>query len=79
MRQNFETGNRCCEGPHVYKRNGYYYLSTADGGTELDHQQHISRSKVGPAGPYEAGEKGRVNPMLYNGDDSTIQQTGHSE
>ena len=40
------------EGPHIYKRNGYYYLFSADTGTGELHGQTIQRSKS-IWGPYE--------------------------
>ncbi|WP_334319253.1 glycoside hydrolase family 43 protein [Termitidicoccus mucosus] len=33
------------EGPHIYKRNGYYYLCAAEGGTSVNHSQVIFRTK----------------------------------
>ncbi|MEO1451452.1 MAG: family 43 glycosylhydrolase, partial [Bacteroidota bacterium] len=33
------------EGPHLYKRNGFYYLLTAEGGTEYGHAVSIARSE----------------------------------
>ncbi len=48
------------EGPHLFKRNGYYYICAAEGGTSVGHSQVILRSKS-VNGPYEpfAG-----NPIL---------------
>lgn len=48
------------EGPHIYKRDGWYYLSCAEGGTGPGHSQVIFRSRE-VTGPYEAWEK---NPIL---------------
>src|SRR5690606_33496975 len=31
------TDLRLTEAPHLYKRNGYYYLITAEGGTQYEH------------------------------------------
>lgn len=33
------------EGPHLYKRNGWYYLMIAEGGTEHFHAVTVSRSR----------------------------------
>ena len=33
------------EGPHLFKRNGYYYLTCAEGGTGPDHSQVVFRSR----------------------------------
>ncbi|KAF7523025.1 hypothetical protein G7054_g11916 [Neopestalotiopsis clavispora] len=40
------------EGPHLYKRNGWYYLLTAEGGTGYDHACTMARSRD-LWGPYE--------------------------
>lgn len=48
------------EGPHIYKKDGWYYLSCAEGGTGPQHSQVVFRSKK-VTGPYEAWEG---NPIL---------------
>ena len=40
------------EAPHLYKRNGWYYLTTAEGGTGYDHAVTMARSRT-IDGPYE--------------------------
>lgn len=40
------------EGPHLFKRDGYYYLLTAEGGTGLPHCATLARS-TSIEGPYE--------------------------
>ncbi len=52
------------EGPHLYKREGWYYLSDAEGGTGPQHSQVVLRSREvwGPYMPY-AG-----NPILTQRD-----------
>ncbi|WIJ25954.1 glycoside hydrolase family 43 protein [Devosia sp. RR2S18] len=40
------------EGPHLYKRNGWYYLLTAEGGTGFGHACTLARSR-NLLGPYE--------------------------
>ena len=52
------------EGPHLYKKNGFYYLMAAEGGTGEAHSEVIFRSK-NIWGPYEvfAG-----NPILTQRD-----------
>ena len=61
------------EGSHIIKRGDWYYLLTAEGGTELGHQEWILRSKDGPYGPWESQGK----PLWYNGPDEEVQRTGH--
>ena len=40
------------EGPHLFKKNGWYYLTTAEGGTGYDHAVTMARSRS-IDGPYE--------------------------
>lgn len=73
------TGGRHPEGPHIYKKDGYYYLLISEGGTELAHKLTIARSK-NIYGPYEANP---ANPILTHcsmaGQGSQIQGTGHGD
>lgn len=46
------TARGLVEGPHLYKRNGWYYLLTAEGGTQYDHAATLARSR-NIDGPYE--------------------------
>jgi xylan 1,4-beta-xylosidase len=48
------------EGPHIYKKDGWYYLTAAEGGTGYNHSQVVFRSKQ-VTGPYESYDK---NPIL---------------
>ena len=52
------------EGPHIFKKDGWYYLSAAEGGTSVNHSQVIFRSRNlrGPFVPW-AG-----NPILTQRD-----------
>ncbi|KAF4996497.1 hypothetical protein FDECE_12413 [Fusarium decemcellulare] len=63
------------EGSHIMKRGDYYYLFTAEGGTEAGHQEWVLRSRHGPYGPWE--EQGK--PLWYNGPDEEVQRTGHAD
>lgn len=56
------------EGPHLYFKNGYYYLITAEGGTEYGHAVSLARSKS-IFGPYEVHPD---NPII-----SAKEQPGH--
>lgn len=72
-------GGRYVEGPHIYKKDGYYYLLASEGGTELNHHLTIARSRS-IWGPYESNP---ANPILtncnYKGQDEQIQGTGHGD
>ncbi|MDC6364768.1 MULTISPECIES: glycoside hydrolase family 43 protein [Flavobacteriaceae] len=68
------------EGPHLYKKDGWYYLMCAEGGTEWNHSEVIFRSKS-VNGPFESFEN---NPILTqrNLDKSRpnpIECTGHAD
>lgn len=70
------TGGVWPEAPHIYKRDGWYYLLIAEGGTATDHAVTIARAK-GITGPYEPYEG---NPILTNrGTDEYIQTVGHAD
>jgi xylan 1,4-beta-xylosidase len=65
------------EGPHIYKRNGYYYLLTAEGGTSWGHAVTFARSQS-LSGPYE------LHPDTYiltarNRPDAELQKAGHAD
>lgn len=66
------------EGPHIYKRDGWYYLCAAEGGTAVNHSQVVLRSRdvLGPYTPYAD------NPILTQRDldparDNPITSVGH--
>lgn len=63
------------EGPHLYRKNGYYYLLTAEGGTEYAHAVTIARSRS-LEGPYEVHPG---NPLLTSngGEGLYLQKAGH--
>ena len=65
------------EGPHLYKRNGYYYLLTAEGGTGWGHAVTLARSR-NLLGPYE------LHPDTYiltarHRPDVELQRAGHAD
>ena len=72
-------GGRYPEGPHIYKKDGYYYLLLAEGGTEHGHHVNILRSKS-LFGPYESNPS---NPILSHFNmkmqNSNIQGLGHAD
>ncbi|KDQ50865.1 glycoside hydrolase family 43 protein [Jaapia argillacea MUCL 33604] len=71
------TGGIAPEGPHVYKRDGFYYLLIAEGGTGLNHMVTMARSNGSIHGPYVPYEN---NPVLTNANTTEYLQTvGHSD
>ncbi len=73
------TGGRYPEAPHIYKKDGYYYLMIAEGGTEIGHNETIARSKniYGPYMPNPSNPILNHFNQLKQGDH--IQATGHAE
>lgn len=65
------------EAPHLFKRNGYYYLITAEGGTGYEHAVTYARSKT-IDGPYELHPDTHVINVL-NAPESPLQRTGHGQ
>ncbi|VGO16215.1 Xylan 1,3-beta-xylosidase [Pontiella desulfatans] len=65
------------EGPHIYRKDGWYYLLTAEGGTAFNHAVSVARSR-NLTGPYEADPDG---PMLTsaNRPDLNLKSAGHGD
>ena len=66
----------CTEGPRFYKRNGYYYLLLAEGGTEYGHATTVMRSKS-ITGPYELHPRNPIVTSRYN-PELELQKAGHA-
>ncbi len=64
------------EGPHIYKRNGWYYLLTAEGGTSYEHAASLARSRT-LDGEYEIHPN---NPLLssWGHPHLEIRKAGHA-
>jgi xylan 1,4-beta-xylosidase len=65
------------EGPHLFKRNGWYYLTTAEGGTGYDHAVTMARSRA-IDGPYE------MHPSMHlitskDAPEAVLQRAGHGQ
>ncbi|KAJ8129340.1 hypothetical protein O1611_g4294 [Lasiodiplodia mahajangana] len=65
------------EGPHLYKRNSWYYLLTAEGGTGYGHACTLARSRD-IWGPYTVHPQ---NPILSSRDQpfAALQRAGHGD
>ncbi|MDP3897346.1 MAG: glycoside hydrolase family 43 protein [Mesorhizobium sp.] len=65
------------EGPHLFKRDGWYYLTTAEGGTGYGHAVTMARARD-IAGPYE------MHPDIHvitskDAPDAPLQRAGHGQ
>lgn len=70
------TTNEFLEGPHIYKKDGFYYLMVAEGGSGVNHTVTIARSK-NITGPYVSND---ANPILTNrGTEEYFQNVGHAD
>ncbi|MEN2709622.1 glycoside hydrolase family 43 protein [Sphingomonas sp. NPDC092331] len=68
------------EGPHIFRKDGWYYLSCAEGGTAEGHSQVILRSRS-VTGPYVAWSG---NPILTQRDlprdrPNPVTSAGHAQ
>ncbi|ROU04354.1 glycoside hydrolase family 43 protein [Histidinibacterium lentulum] len=71
------TDRGLTEAPHLFRRDGWYYLTTAEGGTGYDHAVSMARARD-IRGAYE------THPNLHlmtasNDPDHPIQRTGHGQ
>ncbi len=72
----YGDNKRAPEGPHILKKDGYYYLFQAEGGTGIGHRISVARSKE---------LKGNYEPCPYNpimrqmDENSIIQRCGHGK
>lgn len=78
------TKDKFTEGPHLYKRNGYYYLFVAQGGTMFAHQERAARSTslhgefvTQPGGPFLTTLDAPYHPIQKAGHGSLVEtETG---
>lgn len=67
---------RAPEGPHLLKKDGYYYLFLAEGGTGMGHRITVARSRE-LFGNYEPCP---YNPIMRQTDEkAAIQRCGHGK
>ncbi|KAF9870664.1 beta-xylosidase [Colletotrichum karsti] len=70
------SGDKVPEGPHLYKRDGIYWLLIAEGGTHRTHKITMARSQD-VWGPFESF---KGNPILTSqGKHHPIQCVGHGD
>ena len=77
-RRHFYKGNAfgVCEGPQILKKDGWYYLLCAAGGTGYLHTATVARART-LAGPFEESP---YFPLLTSRDDPAqpLQKSGHA-
>jgi len=66
------------EGPHLYQKDGYYYLMIAEGGTGPNHAVTVARSKD-IFGPYENNPNNPILTHRHLGKDYPIIYVGHGD
>ena len=71
------TDRGLTEGPHLFKRDGWYYLTVAEGGTGYGHAVTMARSRS-IDGPYETHPDSHVITTAH-APDHPIQRTGHGQ
>lgn len=70
------TGLAAPEGPHLYRKDGWWYLLIAEGGTERGHTVAIGRSRS-VEGPFESCP---TNPILtHRSTSNPVQSVGHAD
>ena len=68
----------CPEAPHLYKKDGWYYLLIAEGGTEHFHAVTIARSKE-VMGEYTGYDGNPIMTHRHLGMQAEIANTGHAD
>lgn len=72
----YGVDKKTTEGPHILKKDGYYYLFLAEGGTGLNHRVNVARAKE-LRGKYEPCP---YNPIMCQKDKNAyFQRCGHGK
>ena len=71
-------GGVWAEGPHLYKKNGRYYLMVAEGGTSFNHAVVIAVSDQ-VTGPYESNPRNPIMTSRHLSYDHWVNSTGHAD
>lgn len=66
------------EGPHLYRKDGYYYLLHAEGGTEQNHCEVAARSR-NLRGPYEYAKSNPILTHRHLGREYPVTCVGHAD
>jgi len=70
------TGGIYIEGPHIYRKDGWWYLVVSEGGCFPDHMITAARSRE-LFGPYEAAKSNPILPPA--GEGAYVGHTGHGD
>ena len=71
-------GGVWAEGPHIYKKDGYYYLIIAEGGTSFNHSIMVAVSDT-IIGPYVSNERNPIFSSRHLSYDNWVNSTGHGD
>lgn len=71
-------GGCCVEGPHIYKRDGMYYLMVAEGGTSRNHAVMMAISDD-IRGPYQSNPKNPILTSRHLSNNNWVHSTGHAD
>jgi xylan 1,4-beta-xylosidase len=66
------------EGPHMYKKDGRYYLMVAEGGTSFNHAVMIAVSDA-ITGPFISNERNPILTTRHLSYDHWVHSTGHAD
>ena len=66
------------EGPHIYKKDGWYYIIHAEGGTDMEHSIMCARSRT-LTGPYEYALYNPIFSHRHMGRWASVTCVGHSD
>ena len=71
-------GGVWAEGPHIYKRMGWYYLMIAEGGTSYNHAMMIAVSDS-LKGPFIPNDRNPILTTRHISYDNWVHSTGHAD
>ena len=71
-------GGVWAEGPHLYKKEGRYYLMVAEGGTSFNHAVVIAVSDD-ITGPYQSNPRNPILSSRHLSYDNWVNSTGHAD
>lgn len=66
------------EGPHLYEKDGWYYLLTAEGGTAEEHSVSVARSRS-VTGPWEGTKRNPIFTHRNLGASYPVHYVGHAD